>query len=255
MKIRFYIIQSPGGARGDFLAGWLGSLPDFLNSNWTIDWETGQSFTQAKFLKFFDQDPNVTKNLSDFLESYQYVLDQHHDFLVVGTTHDASIANYVDPAQRDLVTILSIQLSQQRLIECAWEFFVKTFLTKHRYDFAFCNHIMYGVDHYLKDQGIMVNDHERLKCIDQYLQNINLACLQARLAGCDYLFNYDDLFVPEGSRRLVNQLDLVCSEKHHEQWNQNLKFAQSPLEIERFGKTFKFKEFRDRLQNQMRPRL
>jgi hypothetical protein len=255
MKIRFYIVQATGGARGDFLAGWLGSLPEFLNSNWTIDWETGQSFTQAKFLKCFHQGSLVTKNLRGFLESYQYVLDQNHDFLVAGTTHDASIANYVDPAQRDLVTILSIQLSQQRLIQSAWEFFVKTFLTKHRYDFAFYNHITYGVDHYLRDQGIMANDHERLKCIDQYLQNINLACLQASSVRCDYVFNYDELFVPEGSRHLVSQLDLRCSEKHHEQWNQNLKFAQSPQEIERFGRTFKFSEFRDSLQNQTRPHL
>lgn len=248
MKVQFYIVQSCGGAKGDFLAGWLGSLPQFLDSSWTIDWETGQSFTMAKFFKDFGQDNSPIKNVRNFLHQNRYTLHQEHDFLLAGTTHDPHIARYVSADHRSLVRILSIKVSHERLAEVAWNFFVKTFLTKHRYTCAFENGITYGVDHYLQAQGISVcNDRVRLDCIDRYLQNIDLAEFSYHANQYDYLFDYDKLFSPDGSRHLVRGLGLCCSEQHHQQWNQNLIYSCSPDQITRFGRTFYFADFKQRL--------
>ena len=60
LPIKLTVIYAQGGARGDFLAGCLGTFPEYLENYWTLDCETGHSFTNAKFLKFFPPTPNET---------------------------------------------------------------------------------------------------------------------------------------------------------------------------------------------------
>lgn len=40
IPIRLYIVVARLGARGDFLAGWLGTLPNFIDTQWHIDPDT-----------------------------------------------------------------------------------------------------------------------------------------------------------------------------------------------------------------------
>lgn len=249
MKIQLYIVQAPGGAKGDFLAGWLGTLPQFLDTHWSIDMETGQSFTSAKFFKQFSQDTSPTKSLTHWLAKHDYHLHADADFCICGTTHDFDVHQYVDDDVRHLVKTISIRVGLESAIETRWNFFVKTMLTKHRYQHAFDNGISYGVDHYLRDLSIPCNDRERSRYLDQFLQR-DYQLSDWPSYKYDWCWDYHTLFAPGGSRCVAEAMQLVCDEKYHELWDQNLMYSHSPSSIERFGCTYRLEEFKNRLKNQ-----
>ena len=52
IKVKSLLVIGPGGARMDFVAGWLGKLPNFIDVNWTINPVTGHSTSGANIKKF-----------------------------------------------------------------------------------------------------------------------------------------------------------------------------------------------------------
>ena len=55
--------------------------------------------------------------------------------------------------------------------------------------------------------------------------------------------DYNQLFVPGGSRYLIDKIKLTCSDRYHAFWDLNLPMANSPLSITQFGHTWRFDQF------------
>lgn len=243
LPVKLSVIHSRGGARGDFLAGWLGTLPQFIQNYWSVDCETGQSISSANFLKHF-KPKLVEADFEKFLEGYNLNLDHSSELRVSATTHRPDIGCFFPPAKRNCVQLIAIQISESDYAEIEWNFFVKTFLTKHRQHQDFTEKIKYGVDRYF-DARSKIDDEDRLEKIDalysgwskrSFFQNI---CIDP-----DVVFVYSEIFKPGGSRRLSAVLDFQCNDAHHTRWDTMITVAGSPKIIERFGRVFRFDDFR-----------
>lgn len=246
IPIKLTIIASQGGARGDFLAGWLGTLPEYMENYWTLDCETGQSFTNAKFLKDF-QPESMGSDIETFLAGYKLVLDTDSKINVSGTSHRADILDFFPENKKSCIKLVFIRVPKSKIIEISWNFFVKTFFTKHR-NYGNLDHVVYGIDHLLGDQP-PITDQKRLCYIKNFLSHLHYPkTFDPPAAGI--VLDYEEIFRPGGSRVVAENLSLTCSENHHRLWDKNLEFSSSPLEIERFGQIFKFQDFQDIYQNQ-----
>ena len=244
LPVQITVIHAQGGARGDFVAGWLGLLPQYLQNYWTIDCETGQSTSNANFLKHFPPTPEEN-DLEKFLLGHNFVLDSDSFLRISATTHTADISRFFPSTKRNCVQLISIQISQSDILEIEWNFFVKTFLTRHRQLTDHSENIRYGVDHYLP-QGTAISDRDRLEKIDTFLRD-RIPGIDTVIAA-DVMLPYREIFQPGGSRILCDALDLVCSDVYHARWDTMITLAHSPLIIERFGRLFTFADFKRNLK-------
>jgi hypothetical protein len=241
IPIKLVIVQSQGGARGDFLAGWLGSLPDFVDSQWYIDCETGQSFTHAKFFKEYQNH----FNLDDFLAGYNFARSDRSTFQLAATTHFCDLSNV--PAAN--VKIISIRVSESDMVEVQWNRLVKTFLTQHRYESAMWKNIRYGIDLQIEDRSNIDND-ARFRLLENRKQSLFDNIPRPICQTADYVFDYKEIFTPMGSHLIADRLKLQCVNRHHLLWQKNLEFAAPPDIIDRFGQTYTFDDFKHMFQNQ-----
>lgn len=244
LPVKLSVIHSQGGARGDFLAGWLGTLPQYLQNYWTVDCETGQSVSNANFLKHFPPTP-FENDFEKFLHGHNFNLDYNSRLWVSATTHRPDISLFFPPAKRNCLQLISIQISERDRTEIEWNFFVKTLLTKHRQLQDFREKIQYGVDHFF-DAGCEINDENRLEKIDVWLSR-HVFTTNIPLEA-DVVLSYSEIFRPGGSVGLSAVLGVQCSDAYHARWNTMTAVASSPKIIERFGKVFRFDDFRRSLQ-------
>jgi hypothetical protein len=66
MRARIWFIAGQGGARTDFTAGWLGLLPGFVNTRWTIDPGSGVSYGLMGNLRAIDQGHDLIEISKNF---------------------------------------------------------------------------------------------------------------------------------------------------------------------------------------------
>jgi hypothetical protein len=248
LPVNLVVVQSPPGAKGDFLAGWLGTLPEFLDSQWTIDCETGQSVTHAKFFKEF----KIGNNLDLFLAEKNFCLSDQPQFLVAASTH-APFSSAFSSEQLKNIKIIAVRASHSKILEIAWNRFVKNCFTRHRCKWSTWKNVAFGVDEFLRNHN-PITDDIRCSWIDK---NLNSFFSMKILVdpGSHYVFDYDEIFTPEGSHIVAEALNFECLPQHHKLWQKNLDFSSSPNVIERFGQTYSFEDFKHRFENQMRHRL
>jgi len=244
VPIQLIIVQSQMGAKGDFLAGWLGTLPNFIENYWTVDCETGQSFTKANFFKFF----NSNNNLDNFLSDIKFVLSAHQHYFLSATTHHNNVSTFITEQQHKNVDIISIKITEHSKLDVAWNGFVKTNLTKHRYDYSIWENVTYGVD-YCFDNKNNITDVDRQNYIESNFNDLSPYIAQVDPAA-KHVFIYDEIFVPGGSQLLAEKLKLKCSLQHHKLWDKNLEFSYAPDIIDRFGKIYSIDDFKRRFQKQ-----
>jgi len=243
LPINLNIVQSQSGAKGDFLAGWLGTLPMFLENHWTLDCETGISFTHAKFFK----DYHSSQNLDDFLAERNFFLSDNPIFQVAGTTHHITFPTFTTHHLKH-TKIISIQVSDDDLLEVQWNHFVKNCLTHHRYEWAVWNNTRIGVDHFINKPQL--TDHERRSWIHNNMHQYFPEHPKPVCSIANWVFNYKDVFTPSGSKLIAAALNLQCSEQHHDLWRKNLDFSNAPMTIKRFGQEYTFEEFKHMYQKQ-----
>lgn len=244
LPIKLNIVQSEAGAKGDFLAGWLGTLPMFLENHWTIDCETGQSFTHAKFFK----DYQTNQNLDDFLSDRNFFLSDNPTFQVAASTHYIRFPTFTTHHLKH-IKIISIRVSNDDLLEVQWNKFVKNCLTRHRYEWAVWSDVNFGVDEFFTDRS-QLNDNDRRSWIDN---NMHQYFPEHPIPVCsiaNWVFDYKDVFAPSGSKLIAEALNLQCSERHHDVWRKNLDFSNAPMSIKRFGREYTFEEFKHMYKKQ-----
>lgn len=219
------IVAGTGGARADFVAGWLGTLPGFVNSRWIIDPETGVSYGYMGDLRAIDQN----QKLESVLSSQGLVADPEAEFTWAVSCHGDTLASkdFQSLIDSGAVRFAWIDCSRANPNTIAWEFYVKTYLSHRR--------AMDSVKGWAEQWviGNNLSDREKTQRLQKMLKNhqvcynkINLPCVQ---------IDYVETFCAGGSRYLCQCLGLSASDKHHQYWDSVLPFSQSPSNVRAWG--------------------
>jgi sarcosine oxidase delta subunit len=241
INTRAVITTGIRGARIDFVAGWLGTLPTFVDSQWRIDPETGRSFGIVNIIRDADKfDIKVDNILKDF--GFQLDLSSNVNLSV--SCHGRRLENNI--INQQAVTIIRVNTTKADPKKIYWEFLVKTYLTKERWKHAHDVGQFYQVDQELINKELEITDTNRQKFLLSRINNY-FSDKDPGLTGLSFIdINYDELFQPGGSKNLVNRLGLdTATEQHHRLWDANLQFAESPTTIERFGKVWQKQDYFD----------
>ena len=236
LSAHLYIVHYRAGSRGDFLAGWLASLPGSLDDDWSIDCSTGKSFTSASYFKLFPQYQGQT--LENFVKCWGCFLDSNKARFKAAVTHNDHIVGLMSSWARERCTIVSIQTDLESLRRIAWENFVKQYLTVQQQN---------GQTKYLIDLCLVENhsdDSRRYYAEEKFRQGIPKWMREwSPCQSADIVFHYKDIFRRGGSQIIADGLDLKLEHEYHNLWNLSLSAAESPPQIQRWGRIFKFCEF------------
>lgn len=238
IKTKLFITVGIGGSRIDFVAGWLGSLPDFVDSQWRIDPYTGRSFGLSNCINFIDRlepNPNV---LASSLKKASLELDPTSSVCFSASCHGYELEKKLTTDDLNAITIIRINTGSIDYKQLWWEFVVKTYMSKHRGFSSFENQEFYNLDQILTNLNKPINDQARCEFVETTLNQFNSSIsLDVSLAGLPVInIDYADVISPNGSQILCDKLGLNVDESYHRLWKANLLLAKSPNEIECFGK-------------------
>lgn len=222
IKVKSLLVIGPGGARMDFVAGWLGKLPNFIDVNWSINPVTGHSTSVANITKVLDSDPRLS--LPDILKNNKYELDKDAKYTLVGTCHGVHLRTQLESIDPASYQVLVIDPSDDLFDKIQWEFFIKTYLTEFKTHWAILTDQQFCVE---RDKVLANNPfNEKNKTFNRDYYPLNHI-------KCDYSI----LFVPGGSRYLIDQLGLgEIDIRHHKFWDSMLDISTSPKKIYRFDR-------------------
>ena len=238
VNVKSLLITGIGGTRIDFVAGWLGQLPKFVDTNWSIDPATGWSKGDINLTKCLDKDQSL--NLIDCLGQYQFKLTNDAEYTLATTCHGIHLDNQLTNCKFDAYQIAYINFNEADQDQILWNFLVKTYLTEKRNRSSISQNFQYNIDH----QGDLSDDIKVQKIINifknvkKYMANVNPA------KSTQIILDYDQLFVPGGSRYLTEQLKITTTgDRHHLFWDMVLPIIDSPDEIYQFGYLWKKSDF------------
>lgn len=241
IKVQLILTIGVPGARVDFVSGWLGSLPEFVDEQWYIDPVTGRSFTMANSLRPMDKIDYGTETLSRFLSFDNYELDANSTTKLSKGCHGKNLSTKFREQDVPAVKVVRIDTDRADRKKIFWEFLVKTYMSQQRWVQAIEDNQIYHINKLLADAGTEINDQNRVKFIESIIErgchfrptpNVEgLSCVTVA---------YDKLFTTEGSRELCKQLKIEVDECYHQLWSNNLTMCTSPKVITKFGKTWKY---------------
>jgi hypothetical protein len=225
--IKIIGILGTGGLRMDFVTGWLGKLPNFVESNWNIDPVTRQSLVTT----LLNVDLNNPWSLSGFLESHQYVLDSTSELTFATKLHKFA-PEYQPMVDNKLIEIYELWYDSNDAGQVDWEFVIKTYgkLDANR---------SWNIDKIISKDNI--NDQDRIECLDILLRKKHNVQKdkQSDFSGLEY----SRLFCNDGSRYLCDTLEITADTAYHAFWNIMLPLAQTPDNIELWGKTWRRQDY------------
>lgn len=237
LGVRLWLVTGPGGCRMDFVAGWLGKLPNFVDSNWCIDPVTGQSTGTMQQLKFIDQ---RDYQLTQLLSVHSLRLDSSSNTIYAGTCHGSRLGDFQSEIAQHQIKIIRINPGID--VDCIrWEFFVKTYLTMKRDVYSLQSQIgTWAIDFKLDPSPANI---QRVAALDQVIrQGLEFSDIDYSRFPCVQL-DYDRLFVPGGSQYLCQQLELTADSAYHNYWNHQLLLAKSPDELEVWGHCWRKQDY------------
>ena len=129
INTRLRIIVARPGARGDFLAGWLGTLPDSVDTLWRIDVDTGRSLGLMTCFKHIDTEPVSSDCLNQVLATRNYQLDARAPWVFNMACHGYQLEHKISDASA--VQIIQI-VDDQHQEKINWEYTVKTWFARDR---------------------------------------------------------------------------------------------------------------------------
>jgi hypothetical protein len=227
--IKIWFVVGLGGDRADFVSGWLGTLPGFVNNRWLIDPVSGVSYGYMGNFRSIDQGVPV----DDIAKSYQLTISPHAEFIYAAACHGIRLnfKNYQSYVESGAIRFVTIDTSQANLNTINWEFYVKTYLSHRRTLDA----VQGTCEQWVIDNQInlgTITDSDRIDKLKQLL-----SCPGVRKVS-NYpttLIDYTKLFCPGGSRYLCNQLSITAADSHHRYWDSMLEFSRSPDTINVWG--------------------
>jgi hypothetical protein len=232
--IKLWLIAGPGGARMDFVAGWLGQLPNFVQSNWSIDLITGQSTGYMQNTKSLDQGLHIDTFLSD----HRLQLSECADTIYAGSMHGFFLDSLYNEISQQKIKVFYIDLSGADLNHVRWEYTVKTFLTKNR---SLSSTPWPAIDSGTQSQNI--TDHDRINKFQAILKNHKHNLQPPRVPHTSLM--YTKLFQPGGSYYLCECMNIDCDSQYHQYWDQQLERCRTPDELNVWGYQWNKKDFID----------
>lgn len=218
-QVQPWLVTGIGGSRIDFVAGWLGCLPGFINNNWSIDPNTGQSIGEMRLFKILDQEPLT---LAEHLKNIGNLeISDAPTLKICGSLHGFKIQTQINDT--DNVVIIYIRVSEKSYTKIGWEYCVKTLLTRQ----------------HIGQIGRTSSVAEVEQSLDYY-KNFKLRLKPHPKA---IILDYDKLFVQGGSRYLADTLGLVAADRLHDYYDAMLEWADSPLEVEALGKVWRYSDY------------
>lgn len=234
IPIKLFIVAAPGGGRADFVAGWLGTLPKFINNMWSIDPLTGVSIGEMGKLRGIDC-PNA--QLSTVLNDLQLELSAITNWTWAGSCH----GNFLDHNQilpfieSGLVKILIIDTSTVDIDWLNWQFFAKTYLGQRRNFSLVSRNESWIIDNRIVAKTITDDDRifEARKMLGNF-KNQTRETIKTSLPAT--VINYSKLFCNNGSKHLAEALNLDAVPDYcHSIWNTLLPYADTPDTVEAWG--------------------
>jgi len=215
-NVQVWLITGPGGSRIDFVSGWLGCLPNFVNNWWSINPTTGQSVGHMRNTKTLDSDANRT--LEDCLGSF-LTFDKNSNLIYVGSCHGFHLTKQLANLDFAQVFYINTRNADPKLI--AWESFVKT---------------------HLSNTGLFDFDTE-ISQIEFIIKNASLNQEFTPQYKDSIILDYNRLFTPGGSKYLCEIANIKVLDKYHKFYDSNLEWSSSPLEIVARGKTWRYSDY------------
>ena len=221
INTRLRIIVARPGARGDFLAGLLGTLPDSVDTLWRIDVDTGRSLGLMTCFKHIDTEPVSSDCLNQVLATRNYQLDARAPWVFNMACHGYQLEHKISDASA--VQIIQI-VDDQHQEKINWEYTVKTWFARDRQE------------HNIRDNEFGQADRtapnttaqQRVDIVKQFSRSCARVNVDQALTGLDVVrFEYKRLFVPGGSRGVEKALGLNIANHYHVLWNTQLYFANS----------------------------
>ena len=238
LEVKLTIIIYRPGACGDFLAGWLGTLPNHVNSNWSIDPITGKSTGKMSVLKRLGKQ-NTLENL---LLPFDIKLSKSSNLTWACTNHesDKSALEYVQKNnQANLVYIDHSTANQEDLI---WNYYVKMFLSQDRSLFNIKTDSIWYVDSFINQS--LISNIDRINYVKSKLISSQEHMFDQldNLEGSTIL-DFSKTFVPGGYNYLKEKLHINVPKRNAAYWDSQLDFIQSPDELTVWGHTWRRKDF------------
>jgi hypothetical protein len=241
LKAKLMLVVGPGGARMDFVAGWLSLLPNFVNMNWGVDPVTGRSYGDMRFAKMLDHDQSF-----DDVWPGQFRLSTDTDLYITGTGHGYNLDELQDKIDAGLIKVLTITCKDPttNFKKIAWDFFVKTHLSQDKCFYYRAIKSSWAIDRLLVDQINQPTDQDRIRVADVILKNIKVSNLLNNTQHPDSTaIEYNLLFQPGGSQYLCNCLGIKVDYAYHQYWDCVLPFSDSPHELSVWGHTWRYKDY------------
>jgi hypothetical protein len=229
------------GSRVDFVAGWLSTLPGFIDNQWHIDMTTGQSLGNMDITKCIDkQDISV----DTVFRNRSMELSHDANFYYAGSCHGQRTYNYQQQVQDKLITPVSIDSRGCDQSVVSWEFIVKTYLTKRRSEWSIGNKDIWSIDNLINQPIITDQDRIiRLKELIKQRRQRNLNLLNLKNNNIGAVVEYSQLFQAGGSQYLCNALNLDVGAQYHQYWNSMLSFAEAPKSINVWGYDWNYQDY------------
>ena len=251
IKIKLLLVAGPGGARMDFVSGWLGKLPNFIDTKWYIDTSTGLSLGDMHFIKSID---SPSSDIGEVLNHHKAQLDINAKLQWAGSCHGIQIEKYKEKINSGLFKLLIINtdsVSSDIKDKIQWEFFAKTYLSCRKTITNYFNHENWNIDNQIDNADI--TDLTRVEQLKKMLEKNKLFEKTPLVPpGIEFVTaEYDKLFVPGGSEYLCNILELSASERNHKLWDTMLDFSNTPDSVYAFGTTWTKSEFLNNKKNKL----
>lgn len=221
-----------GGARADFVAGWLGLLPTFINNKWTIDPETGLSHGFQINIREIDKQPDYS--ISSALSAHGCALDQHAEFTLALSCHGENFQSrdYLSYIDQGTIKFVSIDIKEADHQTIQWEFLVKTFLSHRRALHAVRgDSLRWPIDLIINKPTITDQDRidQMYKLLNEKKKFYKTKSLPTTIPSLTV--NYNRLFDEGGSRYLCQVLEIDVPDSYHQYWDTVLPCATSPKQL------------------------
>jgi hypothetical protein len=225
-SVRILGIQGKGGLRMDFVAGWLGMLPGFVESHWYIDPVTRQSRGSTANVVDLRQEFDLIEILR---HDYRYALSSLGDYCFATKLHGIN-ACYRPLVDNGCISIYNIEADQNvDLSQVKWEYNIKTY---GKYEYG-----SWHIDSLIELDN--VSDSDRIAKLDLLLNN-PVHVPQKGITQTVYPnMYYSSLFVPGGSEYLCNTVGIDVSRDFHKFWDSMLPLAETPAEVTLWGKRWR----------------
>ena len=237
IDLKLQIIIYGPGAKGDFLAGWLGTLPNYVDNTWCINPNTGRSTGKMMIFKKL----GYPDTISDLLQPHRISLSASSDLIWACTNHGSpeSMAAIQDLVDKDLAEIIYIDTSRTNPQDLLWNYFVKMYLSEEKFLHKLENNSVWYIDQFINQSNI-TNSHRI-----NYLQTVLKQSLDYKLLTTyqvipnSIVLDYNCTFVSGGSEYVNKKLKINISPRNQCHWDSMIALSESPNEIMVWGHCWK----------------